>query len=214
IFPRMSEASGWIGFTNKLPDMTSEVYLLNPDGKKIKKIFEGFVLEGFSPNGKFLLYTTCDRDSSLYSYSLDSKRSTKLSDNLKVTAADWSPLGDWISVSALVEDGTNDLYLISTMAQGIVRLTQTDGINESFPQFTKDGKFLAFTSDRYGSNEIEFLDLENMRFQRPLIGGMYSALSPDSHWVVFESGNNLGISRVDGLYKREVVAGRTPFWIK
>ena len=37
VFPRMSEASGWIGFTNKLPDMHSEVYLLSRDGQKVKK---------------------------------------------------------------------------------------------------------------------------------------------------------------------------------
>jgi len=36
VFPRICESSGWMGFTNKTPDMRSEVYLLSRDGKKIK----------------------------------------------------------------------------------------------------------------------------------------------------------------------------------
>jgi len=214
VFPRMCAASGWIGFTNKLPDMSSEVYLLSADGKTIKKILTDAALEDFSPDGKSLLYTTCDMNASLYVYSIEEKLATKISDDLKVTAANWSPKDDWIAISALAADGTNDLYLISTRAQGIKRLTDTPGINESFPVFTKDGKYLAFISSRYGdTNEIEYLDLEKNTFQRPLIRGMYPTLSPTNKWVAFEIGPEVGISRSDGLNAKVLVLGRTPFWI-
>ncbi|NLI76713.1 MAG: hypothetical protein GX442_09765 [Candidatus Riflebacteria bacterium] len=214
VFPKSCETSGWMGFTNKTPDMKSEVYLLSRDAKKIKKILEGAALEGFSPNGKFLIYTTCDMKAELFVYSIESKTATQISQNLRVTAADWSPDSEWIAVSVLVEDGTNDLYMISTMAQGIIRLTQTPGVDESFPVFTKDGKYLAFISNRNGENEIEYLDLHEKKFQRPLIMGMYPSVSPDKNWVAFEKDGQIGISQGDGLNTKVLTAGRTPWWIR
>jgi len=214
VFPKLCEASGWIGFTNKLPDMSSEVYLLNRNGTKIKKILNGASLEAFSPNGKFVLYTTCDKNAELYSYSIENRRSTKISEKLKVTGADWSSQGDWIAISALADDGTNDLWLISTMAQGIIRITKTKGVNESFPTFTKDGKNLVFITDRYGNNELEYLDLDKRSFHRPLIRGMYPALSPTNYWITYQIGEKIGISRSNGLDTKTLVEGRTPCWIK
>ncbi len=214
VFPKFSPASGWIGFTNKTPDMKSEVYLLSSDGQKIKKIFDGVALEGFSPNGKFLLYTTCDQEAALFAYSIESKQSTKLSQNLKVTAAEYSPQGDWIAVSALTDDGTSDLYLISTQAQGVVRVTQTQGVDESFPVFTKDGKNLVFISTRYGKNEIEYLDLEKRSFHRPILMGLYPSLSPSNNWVGYQIGEMLCIARSNGIDLKTLGPGRTPCWIK
>lgn len=213
VFPRMCDVSGWIGFTNKLPDMTSEVYVLSSDQKKIRKLFSGAALECFSPDGQFLLYTTCNMKAELFSYHIKNKRSTKISQNLRVTAADWSPKGDWIAASVLTADGTNDLYLISTMAQGLVRLTETPKLNESFPVFTKNAKFLAFISDRHGRNEIEYMDLESREIQRPLIAGMYPSISPDNRWVAFEYGKDLGISQSNGLKCTVLIRGRTPWWV-
>jgi Tol biopolymer transport system component len=213
VFPRVCEKTGWIAFTNKLPDMTSEIYVLSEDRKKIKKFLTGYAFECFSPDGKFLLYTTCDQKAELFSYSMNSKRATKLSQDLKVTAADWSPNGEWIAVSAMGDDGTQDLYLISTLAQGVVRLTETKGINESFPVFTPDGKFLACITDRSGRSEIEYLDLTTKQFQRPLITGLYPAISPDGRWVAYQTGDRIGLSRGDGLDQQLLLTGRTPTWI-
>lgn len=214
VFPRICEKSGWVGFTNKLPDMTSEVFILSGDYKKVRKLLTGAALECFSPDGQFLLYSTCDMKAELYSYHIKNKRATKISQDLRVTAADWSPKGDWIAASVLTNDGTNDLYLISTMAQGIVRLTDTPKLNESFPVFTKDGRYLAFISDRHGSNEIEFFDLETREIQRPLLGGMYPTVSPDDRWVAYEVGRDLAISQTNGLQTSVLIQGRTPWWTK
>ena len=215
VFPRYCPKHKWIGFTNKLPDMSSEVFLLSGDNKKIKRIFGNANLEGFSPCGKYILYSTADRKAELYSYSLESKKATKLSENLRVTAADWSPKGNWIVVSAMSEDGSSDLWMISTMAQGFRRLTDTKGVSESFPVFTHDGKHVAFISNRHGSTyEIEYLDLAARKFQRPLLVGLYPSVSPDSKWVTYEMGNQVSIARSDGLHGKTVVEGRTPCWIK
>jgi len=214
MFPRYNEASGWTGFTNKAANMTSEIYLLNKAGDKLRKVLTDAAFEDFSPDGKFFLYTTCDGKAELFVYSLERKRANKISQNLRVTAANWSANGEWIAVSALTEDGTSDLYLISTLAQGIKRLTDTKKVNESFPVFSKDGKFIVYFTDRHGENEIEYLAIDQSQVQRPVLRGLYPSLSPDNSHIVFQLGNTIGISKVDGLDQKTLVNGRTPVWVK
>jgi Tol biopolymer transport system component len=214
MFPRYNEKSGWIGFTNKTVDMKSEIYLLNKSGDKVKKVLTGAAFEDFSPDGKFFLYTTCDGKAELFVYSLERKRANKISQDLKVVSASWSPDGEWIAASVLDKDGSTDLYLISVFAQGIKRLTATEKVNEAFPVFTSDNNFLVYFTNRYGSNELEYLDLKANKVQRPVITGIYPSLSPDNKWVTFQEGNTVGISRIDGLDKTTLIKGRTPFWIK
>ncbi|MEW6713049.1 MAG: hypothetical protein AB1403_24730, partial [Candidatus Riflebacteria bacterium] len=214
MFPRYSEKSGWIGFTNKAPDMTSEIYLLNKTGDKLKKVLTGAALEDFSPDGKFFLYTTCDGKAELFVYSLERKRANKISQDMKVISANWSADGEWIAASVLESDGSTDLYLISAFAQGIKRLTATEKVNEAFPVFTADNKYLVYFTNRYGKNELEYLDLAANQVQRPVISGIYPALSPDNKWVTFQEGNTVGIARIDGLDKNTLIKGRTPYWIK
>lgn len=214
MFPRYNAASGWIGFTNKAPDMTSEIYLLNRSGDRIKKVLTGAAIEDFSPDGKFFLYTTCDGKAELFVYSLERKRANKISQNLKVTAASWAPGGEWIAASVLAEDGSNDLYLISTLAQGIIRLTDTKKINETFPVFTNDEKYLVYFTNRYGSNELEYMNIETKQLQRPNVHGLFPTLSPDNKHVTYQIGESIAVCRIDGLDIKVLVPGRTPLWIK
>ena len=58
-----------------------------------------------------------------------------------MTSADWSPNKNWVVVSVLENDGATNIYLISTVALGIIKVTNTPKINESFPTFSADGKF-------------------------------------------------------------------------
>lgn len=214
MFPRYNEKSGWIGFTNKTSDMKSEVYLLNQSGDKVKRVLTDAAFEDFSPDGKFFLYTTCNGKGELYVYSLDRKRAMKISQDLKIISASWSPDGEWIAASALQPDGSTDLYLVSAFAQGIKRLTDTKGVNEAFPVFSGDNKFIVYFTNRYGPNELEYMQLKDKKLQRPVITGMYPTLSPDNKWVAFQEGNTIGVSRIDGVEKETLLKGRTPFWIK
>jgi Tol biopolymer transport system component len=214
MFPRFNEKSGWIGFTNKTKEMKSEIYLLNQNGDKVKRVLTDAAFEDFSPDGKFFLYTTCNGKGELFVYSLDRKRAMKISQNLKIVSANWSPDGEWIAASAIQNDGTTDLYLISAFAQGIKRLTDTRGVNEAFPVFSADNKFIVYFTNRYGPNELEYMQLKAKKLQRPIITGIYPTLSPDNEWVAFQEGNTIGVARIDGVEKETLVKGRTPFWIK
>jgi Tol biopolymer transport system component len=214
MFPRYNKKTGWIAFTNKTQKLKSEIYLLNKEGSKIKRILTGAAFEDFSPDGKFILFTSCDGKGELFVYSLERKRAVKISQNLKVISASWSPKKDWIAVSALEPDGTTDIYLLSTMAMGVKRMTNTKGISESFPAFTSDDNYLAFFSTKDRLNYIKYMDIKNAKIQDPIISGQFPSLSPDNKWVVYQQGKTIGISRADGLKKKTICPGITPIWIK
>jgi len=214
VCPRFCAATGMIGFTHKKADMSSEVYLIKKEGDKLEKAFDGVNLEGFSPDGKSLLYTTADADSALYIYSFESKRSIKISDKYKVTAADWSPNGEWIACSILGDAGTNDLLVISTVAQGIERLTDTPKVDESFPVWASDSRRLAFISNERGMNYVDYIDVVTKKTDSPMIVGMYPRWSLDHQWLTFEAGRQIGVARANGLESKPIGRGRCPTWMK
>jgi Tol biopolymer transport system component len=190
MFPRYNEASGWIGFTNKAPDMTSEIYLLNRTGDRIKKVLTGAAIEDFSPDGKFFLYTSCDGKAELFVYSLDRKRASKISQKLKVTAANWPRWRMDRCFSAGRRWHQRHLSDFNS-SSGIIRLTDTKKVNETFPVFTNDEKYLVYFTDRYGSNELEYMNIETRQLQRPNVGGLFPSLSPDNKHVAYQLGESV-----------------------
>ncbi|MDD2623809.1 MAG: translocation protein TolB [bacterium ADurb.Bin157] len=211
-FPIYNEKSGWIGFTNKTPSLESEIYLMTR--KRVKRVLIGATLEDFSPDGKSLLYSTTDGKGELYIYNIARKRSVQISQNLKVISAKWSPDSEWIIASAFTDDGTTDLYLISTLAQGIKRLTDTKKVNESFPIFCNDSKTILYTTDRYGDYEMEYMAVETPDIYRPAIHGLFPTLSPDNEFMAYESASRVMIASKTGLNPTFLTEGKTPFWVK
>ena len=215
LMPRYSQASGWTGFTNRTREMVSEIYLLNRTGDRVRRVITDAILQDFSPDGKFFLYTTADNKAELFVYSIERKRANKISQNLSIASAKWSSCGDWIIASAVNNNGSLDIYKISTLAQGIVRVTNNQNVNQSFPVFSRDGKYVVYFTNRYENVEIEFLELETKEIQRPLLMGTYPSLSPENSHLVFQKGNTIAISQVDGL-ETEILArnAKFPYWIK
>ncbi|MBF0545737.1 MAG: PD40 domain-containing protein [Candidatus Riflebacteria bacterium] len=213
MFPKIIERLGIIGVTNRRYNLRTEVYFLKPSQKKIRMVTSGAVFQDFSNTGNFFLFTHADDKSPLVVYSLKKHVFVKLSDR-KITSANWSSKGDWIVASAILPDGSSDLFMISTKAQGIRRLTDTPGVSESFPAFANDGKHIAYITDKYGRSEIEFMNTDTLETMRPIIVGLYPSISPDDKWICYESGNNIMISRVNGLDQKIVCKGKTPIWIK
>jgi len=213
IFPRYNRKTGWIGFTNMTDTMKSDVYLLNKKRNKVRKIFSDSILEDFSPDGESLLYTKCNGKGELYMYHIKSKKRQKISQNLKVTNANWSPDGKWIAVSALEKEGVNDLYIISATTLDITKITNTPRINESHPVLSADGKTLTYFSDKYGKNKIEFYDLKTKEIRETDAIGAFPCISSDSNWIVYQNAKNICLVRKDGLGVKVLCKGKNPIWL-
>lgn len=218
ILPKYNAKSGWIAFTNQTENMISEIYLLNRNGDQLKKILTNAAFEDFSPDGKSFLYTTTDEKASLYVYNIANKEATKISQDLKVVSANWSPDGEWIVTSVMTNDGTLDLYFISCYAQGIIRATQSQNINEAYPMFSNDNLKVAYFTNRYGDkNEIEILGVgvkTNLAMSRPYLVGTHPSFSPDDKSLVYQDGDDIMISDLSGASPRKIAVGKTPYWTK
>ena len=184
----------------------------------MKKVLTNASFEDFSPDGKSFLYITTDQNASLYVFNIAKKEATKVSQTLKVTSANWSPDGEWIVASVLTDDGTLDLYLISCFGQGIIRATDTPNANEAFPMFSNDNLKVVFYTNRHGNkNEIEILGVgtkNNLALTRPLLVGTHPSFSPDDKSIVFQDGEDIYVSDLNGHKPTKIGTGRTPYWTK
>jgi Tol biopolymer transport system component len=115
---------------------------------------------------------------------------------------DWSPDGDFIVVSALV-DGQSDLYQIN-VKNGEVRQLTDDAYSELHPSWSYDGRFIVFSTDRVSrdrgrkngkwSFNLAKLDPVNLRVENIDLFPGADNLNP----VVDSAGNILFLSNRDG----------------
>jgi Tol biopolymer transport system component len=111
----------------------------------------------WSPDGKYLAFL----ETRNLQISLDKKMSdgSRPAETLEVlsgsgpqTACDWSRDGKWILVQKLHD--TAELWLLSTEPGAKARPLIQSKSNSACGQFSPDGKWIAFTSDESGRNQI------------------------------------------------------------
>ncbi len=212
-FPRVCAATGRIGFTHHTQQMRSEIYLIEPNETKPKKIMDNAILEDFSPDGRYILYSAGGAAPSLFQKDLQSGQVRQLTQGQAVSSARWSPNGDTIGYSVLTSGGTNDIYLLQVRDLTTKPLTQTPQIDEFYPLFNHDGRFIAFMSNRTGIWRMEYMDLVEGGHYQSNIQGMYPELSADDEWTVVERSNHIVVSLTSGAEEKVLIAGITPTWI-
>jgi len=212
-FPRVCERTGMIGFTHHTASMKAEIYLIPPGQTKPEKVKDGAILEGFSPDGKYLLYTNASAAPSLWAFDIDTGQETRLTSGLAVSSAAWSPDGQWIAFAVLTSTGRNDLYLMKWSDRSIERLTQTAQIDEYYPVFTSDSGYLAYMSNRTGEWILEYFNLETRVQYQTKIRGMYPLLSEDDSETVVEENGHIILWKTSGKESSTLTKGQTAAWI-
>lgn len=165
-----------------------EIYAAKPSGADLRRLVssdsiprtEGEVdYPALSPDGHTLVFTS---RANLYDGSGESPTGSQYAfDNLYVMGADGEGLrriplgelegyeierpvfdsnGDRIAFSAKPTGGRWQIYVYALDTGGIERLVDTDE-NVRFPYFSPDDRFLVFTTDYDGDEEIEIIDVEN-----------------------------------------------------
>ena len=227
MFPKYHPKSGWVAFTNQTDKMVSEIYFLNKAGTQLSKKLTNATFEDFSPDGLKFLYITNDEKAELFVYSMETKKATKISQDLKCVSASWSNDGEWIITSVFdSKTGTLDLYLISCLAQGIIKVTDTPQFNEAYPSFSNDNQKIAYFTNSHGENEIEILGvgagqkivddkvMPNLANKRTMLAGTQPSFSPDDKMIAYQKGDEIFVSDINGLKPVKIANGKTPRWTK
>src|SRR5262249_41119187 len=65
----------------------------------------------------------------------------------------WSPDGRTIVFDSRADNGHVDIWMIDASGSGLRQVTR-DSANDTIPSYARDGRFVYFTSDRTGRNEV------------------------------------------------------------
>ena len=141
----------WIAF---LSDKTGEfeIYIIKPDGTEMTQLTNDAKSYRYnlkwSPDSKKIL--TSDKSMRLYYVDIDSKKVTDVakSDYWEITDYNWSPDNKWIAyMNAFDKNNFGVIYLYSLANEKSYQVSD-EFFNSGEPVFSKDGKYLFFTSNR------------------------------------------------------------------
>ncbi len=110
-----------------------QLFLANPDGSNLKQLTseeENHGLFGFSPDGRWLLYTLETETGvafNIYRIRVDGSERVAITQDAEGFKTDlvWSPIGNWIAFTSNVE-GNYDIYLIRSDGTGLTRVTKSN----------------------------------------------------------------------------------------
>jgi TolB protein len=145
-------------------DGNYQIYVGSADGKTparrltVNRTYEQSPT--WAPHGSRIAFTS-DRIGAgtplLYVMNTDGTGQTALACGARCDRPSWSPLGDLIAFTC----GTNRPYNICTVnvrTGALQQLLPNDGHTNEQPVFAPNGKHIAFTTSRYGKDEIAIMD--------------------------------------------------------
>jgi Tol biopolymer transport system component len=170
----------------------SDVYLHTLGAQGVTALTQGARARDpeFSPDGsRLLVVTNRAQTNRLQTLTVD-RRETTVWDppaNVQIANPRYSPDGASI-VASVWEEGRRDLWLFRPDGTPARRLTADDA-NDRDPRFSRDGRWLLFSSDRSGVPQIYAVDVQSERLwqvTRVATGASAPDLHPDGHTLVYQ----------------------------
>ena len=156
----------------------------------------------WSPDNRSIAYVSFEGDQSvIYVQTLSTGTRTRVSARAGHNGAPvWSPNGRMLALALSQGVGNLDIYTLDIATQTLRRITENSAIDTD-PDWSKDGQFLYFTSDRAGSAQIYRVPaVPNGQAQRVSFDGRYNAdarVNPDGdRLAIVHRGENQDQDRI------------------
>jgi TolB protein len=186
-----------------------DIWSVAPDGSGAANITDAAGAPGFdfepawSPDGDKLAFRSGPENAAeIYTVNADGTALTRLTANaFKDYSPAWSPDGSRIAFASNRNDPgfatcfgvlaacNYDIFVMPASGGSPVQIT-FDGAADQFPQFSPDGRFIAFVSDRSGAEAVYKVDLETLAMTKLTPDSLragWPVWSPDGTRIAFSS---------------------------
>jgi hypothetical protein len=170
----------------------SDIYMYNLEEESLDTLTNGARARDpdFSPDGSRLLMVTNRVQNNQLTYlTVDRQQHsiTENTDHTQYSTPRYSPDGATLAVSVW-QNGQRDLWLYSTDAKPLRRLTADIAIDRD-PEWSSDGRWLFFSSDRLGVPNIFTISMETERLYQVtnvLTGAVKPSVHPDGTLLAYQ----------------------------
>lgn len=154
-FPDWSLDNNWIAYvSDKGGD--EEIYMAHSDGRDIRRITNDKgrdIHPYFSPDGKYILFSSTRGNGSLdiFRYTIETDKTERLTNTPEdETCARYS--ADMKQIVFLKNSETNDdIFVLNTSSFLSENITNTPGIQDGWPMFSTDGRWIYYSSMESGT---------------------------------------------------------------
>lgn len=180
-----------LAFTKNLGKHVREIFTVQPQGRNLTQVTSlggASVSPAWSPDGRYLGFShhgASAHSLGVWDRSKDRVFRTRLPGET-ITGLAFTP--DNRLVVAMTGRGAQDIFLLTPdLLKAAETLVASPAI-ETSPRFARDGRLMAFVSDRHGAPQIFVRDMASGEERRVTFNGKYNstpALSPDGRLLAF-----------------------------
>ena len=160
-----------IAFEVSIEEEKGGLSAINADGSNLRKLVEGpweAFYPAFSPDGSRIAFSCAFANSAdIYVIDANGANMEKLTfNNSFIAGVSWSPDGTKIAFGRMHTVTNTDVYVMDADGKNQINITNTPGVAEFGPSWSRDGSRITFVSNRGGNLDIYVMNADGSSIQQ------------------------------------------------